>query len=233
MAMPDQTESSEQLVHVPVSDREIRDIIEASYGTRPRRAETCQSFDRLVAEVFVPFLRAEGFNKRNLTWYRKRSRVWPLVQVCKARADGDFLEFWVEWGLHVTGYQSWSSGTAKEILSPIYSPLRGDNGDLDADHISRHWMVALGRVGEYVPTQVFRDVAPDIKRFLKILVPYLDQFETIESILSVLRMDNGVEGSHLPAALSSWHRQQAIATLEDMARSESVCDVGYPCRGLQ
>ena len=219
--MPDPADSHEVVIHVPVPDREVLDIIEASYRTRPRIAATREAFDELVRSLFVPYLKSEGFNKRNLTWFRKGSRVWPLIQVCKGRADGDFLEFWVEWGLHVSGYQSWRSGTSGEVLSPMYSPLRGTEGDFARERFSRHWMVALGRVGEYTPTQAFRDIAPDIKGVLEILVPYLDRFTTIDSIVRVLRMDNVAESPYPPASMPSSERQRALATLEEMARAES------------
>jgi Domain of unknown function (DUF4304) len=166
----------------------VDDLITKSRATRPRTSETKRAFESLVEEAFKPSLAAFGYRKKNLVWHRGESQVWPVVQVTRHRSDGDFVEFWIEWGLHVPGYWSLKYGKRKEPISAATSPVWGASGSLSTERIDRHWMVALGKTGQFTPERVLMDIHIEIQRALENdVVPFLEMHSDIPSVIQLIK----------------------------------------------
>jgi hypothetical protein len=117
--------------------------------------------------------------------HRPSAQVWPVVQLARHHSDGDFIEFWVDWGLYVPGLPL-DEGETKS-LSPYSCPVSGRAFEGE-DTVDRHWIIALGQMGHHRPNDVFgTDIKEEIgSRLANDLLPLLDRYRTIQSVIEAL-----------------------------------------------
>jgi uncharacterized protein DUF4304 len=198
-------------------NQDVQKLIERSATTRPRRIETNAAFDRIVNVVFVPPLKELNYKKRRLLWYRQTNEVWPIVQIQRHKTDGDYMQFCIEWGLHVPGFAPLFWPALPDTVIPGKCPLRGRSGDFSASKSDFQWMVALGKTGRVSPDPFVGDVNSEIATHLvDWVLPFLEQHLTRVAIVNQLEAVMQSKDTPIPGASSSLRPADAIAALKTL-----------------
>lgn len=176
-------------------------FVQRASRVRPRLPATTEAFNALVAEVFTFNLRARGFKKNRLVWHRPGGEVWPVIDIQRGHADSDLLTFTSNWALHVPGFLALVRGGTKEPVNSYDGPLGGRMGEFRPGPGDTWWAVGLGELRRYLPPEDVADVKGEIQELLlDHVLPFVEQFKTIQSVIEYLSSLGDVVTDRRPGA---------------------------------
>jgi len=140
---------------------------------------TKDRFQRLVADIVVPPLKAAGYRKQGLVWHRRSGRVTPVVDIQRGwGSEHDHTEFTLNWGLYVPEFEVAAFGTRGASPKAYKAPVAGRVGAFSDREHEIWWQIEAGRLGRNWPSLKSlddRDCEREIGDLLGRMLRFLDE----------------------------------------------------------
>ena len=152
------------------------------------KTDTQIKFDTIVKEGFTPVLKPLSFKKKALNYYRQLSEVGHIINIQKSSyGDRDNIKFRVNLGVFEPRFWAGSHiGQLPDYPTEPVCLIRKTINDL------RGRQDLWYEIHNYTDEQkLIKEVQEDIQNHI---LPFFDQFDSVEKILSALEKDSNLLG---------------------------------------
>ena len=152
------------------------------------KTDTQIKFDTIVKEGFTPVLKPLSFKKKALNYYRRLAEVGHIINIQKSSyGDRDNIKFRVNLGVFEPRFWAGSHiGQLPDYPTEPVCLIRKTINDL------RGRKDLWYEIHNYTDEQkLIKEIQEDIQQYI---LPFFDQFDSVEKILSALEKDSNLLG---------------------------------------